>query len=177
MATNHNALADALDRMALQQEAIVEAAKAFREVGSLEQAVSARHEEIRKLDRITAEKKQALAELDEKLRAGEATLDALKDEAAQQVAEQIAAARERADEMVSKAAAQAATLRADVSAQVDGMTARANALAKQAQSEAAAAAADMNNALKARDAAAAELDLLNQKLADARAKMRELIGE
>jgi hypothetical protein len=60
MATNHNVVADALDRMAVQQESIVEAAKAFRAIGSLEQALSARHEELRKLDRITAEKKQAL---------------------------------------------------------------------------------------------------------------------
>jgi chromosome segregation ATPase len=177
MATNHNVLADALDRMALQQEAVIEAARAFRAVGSVEAAIAAREADLRSVNKTIEAKKQELASLDERLRTGNDTLEKLKAEAAKQVAEQIAAARERADEMVSAAEAQAATMRADVGAQVDGMTARAAVQAKQAQSEAAAAVAEMNAAHKARDEANAELKSLNQKLADVRAKMRELIGE
>ncbi len=111
MATNHNVLADALDRMALQQEAVIEAARAFRAVGSVEAAIAAREADLRSVNKTIEAKKQELASLDERLRTGNDTLEKLKAEAAKQVAEQIAAARERADEMVSAAEAQAATFR------------------------------------------------------------------
>lgn len=177
MATNHSVLAEALDRMAVQQEAIVEAAKAFREIGSLDQALSQRREQLAQIDLAIREEERRLEELAAAAKHAIAERKAADEVANLQANATLAAAREKADELTTAAEAQATALRADAAKQANGIVDRAQAQAKQAQYDAAAAAAEANAARKARDEAAAELEALNTKLSEARAKLRELIGE
>lgn len=177
MSTNYNALAEALDRMAVQQEAITEAAKGFRAIGSLDQAIEQRKYRLTELDRAVQDAERRLAGLRTAAENTEEQLEEAESKLGEEAAAVLSAARDEADRLIGAAEARASTLRAEAAAQAAGIVAAAQTERKAANHEAAAAVADMHNAITARDSAMRELEAIHSKMSDARAKLRELIGE
>lgn len=170
-------LADQLEAWAKRNEVAMLAAKAFREVGQLEQA--------------KAEQERALIEVNNKVGVAQASLAALKEDlhrASVQAEDIRAMARLQADELVRSASVEAEKIREEVMTRAEHERGKASFDAARILAEAKKEKAEWMNeakiaedraeaAIAKEDAAKRELAQLQDRIAKARAAIKQMVGE
>lgn len=174
--TDFNQASEVLERMSNQFAGLLDAAAALKELGGIAahaQSLTAQVADLNgqaqaaqaELDRINAAVAQAAQAYDDARKQAEADAQIAKASAQQEVLTMIEQARAQAAQIVADAQSQA-----DAKVQAAGATV-ANLVAKVDDMN-----ASMKQAADARDAALAELADLNNKIAAARATVKQMIG-
>lgn len=161
---DYNQAADALDRMAVQQQAIIDASATFRALGSIEGATREAEARKVKLEQAAVLAQETLDALADKIIAADDTAEQIVSKANEEAGGIVAQANAEAESIRAAAASKAAEFKRITQEQADQLTRKVNADLDSVRDQAAALKLEVAGLREERDALVAETDREQAKL-------------